>query len=76
MVYNYGLLQAEGALREPVLYLSLFLKTHRHTHYDLLQQVRKSGDWEAARTINTGRSDARAANPVSLPFRRRRAPEA
>ena len=41
------MLQAEGALREPVLYLSLFLKTHRDTYYDLLQQVRKSGDWEA-----------------------------
>jgi len=41
------MLQAEGALREPVLYLSLFLKTHRETYYDLLQQVRKNGDWEA-----------------------------
>ncbi len=41
------MLQAEGALREPVLYLSLFLKTHRDTYYDLLQQVRKNGDWEA-----------------------------
>ena len=40
------MLQAEGVLREPVLYLSLFLKTHRDTYYDLLQQVRKSGDWE------------------------------
>jgi Fic family protein len=41
------MLQAEGALREPVLYLSLYLKTHRDTYYDLLQQVRASGDWEA-----------------------------
>jgi Fic family protein len=41
------MLQAEGALREPVLYLSLFLKTHRDTYYELLQQVRKNGDWEA-----------------------------
>ena len=41
------MLQAEGALREPVLYLSLFLKTHRDTYYDLLQQVRKNGDWES-----------------------------
>jgi len=41
------MLQAEGALREPVLYLSLYLKTHRDTYYDLLQRVRTSGDWEA-----------------------------
>ncbi len=41
------MLQAEGALREPVLYLSLYLKAHRDTYYDLLQQVRTSGDWEA-----------------------------
>ncbi len=41
------MLQAEGVLREPVLYLSLFLKIHRDTYYDLLQQVRKSGNWEA-----------------------------
>jgi len=41
------MLQAEGALREPVLYLSLYLKTHRDTYYDLLQQVRTSGNWEA-----------------------------
>jgi Fic family protein len=41
------MLHAEGALKEPVLYLSLYLKTHRQTYYDLLQRVRTNGDWEA-----------------------------
>ena len=36
----------EGAPREPLLYLSLYLKTHRQTYYDLLQRVRSNGDWE------------------------------
>ncbi|KPK43589.1 MAG: cell filamentation protein Fic [Planctomycetes bacterium SM23_25] len=41
------LLCAEGVLREPLLYLSLYLKRHRARYYDLLQSVRESGDWEA-----------------------------
>src|SRR5258706_10659872 len=41
------LLCAEGALAEPLLYLSLYLKTHRARYYELLQQVRLEGDWEA-----------------------------
>lgn len=41
------LLCAEGALTEPLLYLSLYFKTHRSLYYDLLQQVRTRGDWEA-----------------------------
>ena len=36
-----------GVLREPILYLSLYLKTHRRTYYELLQRVRDEGDWEA-----------------------------
>jgi Fic family protein len=40
-------LGAEGVLREPLLYLSLFFKQHRTTYYDLLQAVRAQGDWEA-----------------------------
>jgi Fic family protein len=40
------LLCADGALREPLLYLSLFLKQHRQTYYDLLTRVRTHGDWE------------------------------
>ena len=35
-----------GVLREPLLYLSLFLKQNRNTYYDLLEEVRKTGDWE------------------------------
>lgn len=41
------LLCAEGVLREPLLYLSLYFKTHRQTYYSLLQRVREEGDWEA-----------------------------
>jgi len=41
------LLCAEGALSEPLLYLSLYFKTHRALYYDLLQRVRVDGDWEA-----------------------------
>ncbi|HSU13011.1 Fic family protein [Longimicrobium sp.] len=40
------LLCAEGALSEPLLYLSLYLKQNRTRYYDLLQQVRMEGDWE------------------------------
>ena len=36
-----------GMLRQPLLYLSLYLKQHRETYYDLLNQVRRTGDWEA-----------------------------
>jgi len=41
------LLCAEGAMTEPLLYLSLYLKSHREAYYDLLQQIRETGDWEA-----------------------------
>ena len=41
------LLCAEGALREPLLYLSLYFKQHRQRYYELLQAVRLTGDWEA-----------------------------
>lgn len=40
------LLCARGALREPLLYLSLYFKTHRAVYYDLLQRVRTQGVWE------------------------------
>ncbi len=33
-------------LREPILYLSLFLKTRRDDYYRLLQEVRQAGTWE------------------------------
>jgi cell filamentation protein, protein adenylyltransferase len=37
----------QKVLREPMLYLSLYFKTHRQTYYQLLNQVRMTGDWEA-----------------------------
>lgn len=40
------LLCAEGALSEPILYLSLYFKTHRQDYYNWLQRVRTEGDWE------------------------------
>lgn len=40
------LLCAEGALRQPLLYLSLYFKTHRDQYYALLQRVRTEGVWE------------------------------
>ena len=40
------LLCARGALKDPLLYLSLFFKTHRSRYYDLLQKVRTDGAWE------------------------------
>jgi Fic family protein len=41
------LLCSEGALSEPLLYLSLYFKTHRDRYYELLQRVRDDGDWES-----------------------------
>jgi Fic family protein len=37
----------EKALTQPILYLSLYFKTHRARYYELLQDVREKGDWEA-----------------------------
>lgn len=39
-------LVADGVLREPLLYPSLFFKTHRSLYYELLNEVRLTGDWE------------------------------
>lgn len=41
------LLCVEGVLREPLLYLSLYLKQRRGDYYELLTRVRQEGDWEA-----------------------------
>lgn len=41
------LLCQAGALRQPLLYPSLYLKQHRATYYELLNEVRRTGDWEA-----------------------------
>ena len=37
----------QGVMRKPLLYLSLYLKTHRARYYQLLQDVRQRGAWEA-----------------------------
>jgi len=41
------LLCEQKVLREPLLYLSLYFKTHRQYYYELLNNVRLTGDWEA-----------------------------
>ena len=41
------LLCAQKVLREPILYLSLYLKANRSAYYELLDRVRTKGDWEA-----------------------------
>lgn len=38
---------SQRALREPLLYLSLFFKQNRPDYYRLLQEVRERGTWEA-----------------------------
>ena len=40
-------LHQSGVLRQPLLYLSLYFKQHRARYYDLLADLRHSGDWEA-----------------------------
>jgi len=40
------LLWEQKVLQEPMLYLSLYFKTHREYYYELLNQVRMNGDWE------------------------------
>ena len=37
----------QKVLREPMLYLSLYFKTHRRYYYELLGNMRLTGDWEA-----------------------------
>jgi Fic family protein len=39
-------LVADGVLRDPMLYPSLYFKKHRALYYDLLNDVRLNGDWE------------------------------
>ncbi len=41
------LLCEQKVLQEPMLYLSLYFKTHRQHYYELLNNVRMTGDWEA-----------------------------
>ena len=41
------LLYEKKLLTKPLLYLSLYFKTHRQRYYELLNRVRLHGDWEA-----------------------------
>lgn len=41
------LLCSEKVLKEPLLYLSLYIKIHRKKYYKILNEVRFSGDWES-----------------------------
>ena len=41
------LLCEQKMLREPMLYLSLYFKAHRRYYYELLSDIRLSGNWEA-----------------------------
>lgn len=64
------LLCAKGIMREPLLYLSLYFKTHRQRYYDLLQRVRTEGVWEEwiefflEGTATTARQAADAAGQI------------
>ena len=40
------ILCVDGAMRRPLLYLSLYFKSHRKLYYDHLTLVRETGDWE------------------------------
>ncbi|HAU1183612.1 TPA: Fic family protein [Legionella pneumophila] len=40
------ILCVDGIMEQPMLYLSLYFKTHRQQYYDHLQLVRDTGDWE------------------------------
>jgi Fic family protein len=72
------LLCAEGALSDPLLYLSLYFKEHRANYYERLQLVRTEGDWEGwlefffAGVSATARSATEAAQRVMELFRRDR----
>ena len=41
------LLCRDEVLNKPMLYLSLYFKQHRSEYYDLLTDVRETGDWES-----------------------------
>ena len=63
-----------GVLREPLLYLSLYLKEHRDNYYELLNHVRRTGDWETWLTFflegvkQTAEGAVSTAHRLSLMF--------
>lgn len=78
------LLCVEGVLKEPLLYLSLYLKQHRSRYYELLSSLRHNGNWEewiaffAEGVSTTAEGAARSARLLSTMFEndRKRAREA
>ena len=56
-----------SVLHEPLLYLSLYFKQHRTAYYDLLNNVRRTGDWESwlAFFIDGVRTTAEGAGSTS-----------
>ncbi len=73
------LMCVEGALAQPMLYLSLYFKKHRDAYYDLLQRVRAEGAWEAwlhfflSAVIDTTEQATRTAQHTLELFRNDRA---
>ena len=67
-----------GVLRQPLLYLSLYLERHRPTYYELLNEVRETGEWEAWIAFflegvrQVAENAAAAANRLSEMFREHR----
>jgi Fic family protein len=69
------MLCTEQVLPEPVLYLSLFLKTHRSLYYDRLNETRREDGWTAWLDFflqgvrDTANQGARTANSIDKLFR-------
>jgi len=70
---------AEGALAQPMLYLSLYFKKHRDAYYDLLMRVRTEGAWRRGSIFSVGIIDTTeqatrhgAAHPGIIPGDRAR----
>ena len=57
---------SSGVLREPMLYISLYLREHRDTYFDLLEQVRREGDWEAWLEFFAGAVSESARSAVEI----------
>jgi len=55
----------QKVLQEPLLYLSLYFKEHREYYYDLLNNIRDAGDWEAWLTFFAEAVTATAEQAVS-----------
>lgn len=69
------MLCTEGVLHFPLLYLSLYFKTHRKSYYDHLGLVRETGDWEEwigfflRGVIETANQAAEAAHDIRELFK-------